>query len=262
MDLLERPRQVIEVADGFWNIRGSFKAGLLDIGTHASLVRLGNGKFVLLDACDFDTDVQVWIDDVTDGGRNLESFLHLHPFHTVFVTRAHQLYPDAKLYGTARHHQKLPELPWQELRTEASPLHELYADDFDFDVPRGVDFVSANPKLHFSSVLAFHPASKTLHVDDTIIYMPLPPIIRLFKRDLTMFHPALAKVLEPGGAAADEFQRWAEELIERAATIDNLCAAHTGVLLARNNTGPSVAERLKTALDKVQGKLRAHKKRG
>ena len=46
------PSNVIEVAEGFWNIRGSFKiAGLYDLGTHASLVRRASGKLVLLDAC-------------------------------------------------------------------------------------------------------------------------------------------------------------------------------------------------------------------
>ncbi|MFT6377963.1 MAG: hypothetical protein ACJARS_004626, partial [bacterium] len=42
---------LIHVADDFWNIRGSFKIfGVVDIGTHASLVRRPNGRFVLLDA--------------------------------------------------------------------------------------------------------------------------------------------------------------------------------------------------------------------
>jgi hypothetical protein len=42
--------QLIHVADNFWNIRGSYRiGGVIDVGTQASLVRLANGKFVLLD---------------------------------------------------------------------------------------------------------------------------------------------------------------------------------------------------------------------
>ena len=42
---------VIQVAENFWNIRGSFKvAGLVDIGTQASLVRRSDGKFLMLDS--------------------------------------------------------------------------------------------------------------------------------------------------------------------------------------------------------------------
>jgi hypothetical protein len=43
--------QIIKIADDFWNIRGEFKiGGIVNIGTHASLVRCASGKFVLLDA--------------------------------------------------------------------------------------------------------------------------------------------------------------------------------------------------------------------
>ena len=42
---------ILQVADDFWNIRGSFRiAGLIDVGTQASLVRLANGNFVFLGA--------------------------------------------------------------------------------------------------------------------------------------------------------------------------------------------------------------------
>ncbi|MBT8493003.1 MAG: DUF4336 domain-containing protein [Deltaproteobacteria bacterium] len=255
------PSRVIEVADDFWNIRGTFRIGPLDIGTHASLVRRQGGKFVLLDAVELDQQTRAWIAELTDGGRDLEAILHVHPFHTVFVEGAHRQFPDARLYGTARHHRLQPELPWQELRTEAQPLHELFADDLEFSVPRGVDFISPDPKLHFSSVLVFHPASKTLHVDDTVIYAPMPLGVRLLKRDITRFHPTLAKVLEPGPEAADEFHAWACELIERCESIDNLCAAHTGALLGRDNRGASVADRLRVALAKVERVLSAHRNR-
>ncbi len=43
--------EIIQIAEDFWNIRGSFRiGGVVDIGTQASLVRLANGSFVLLDS--------------------------------------------------------------------------------------------------------------------------------------------------------------------------------------------------------------------
>ena len=257
------PRHVIKVADGFWNIRGTFKigGGLLDIGTHASLARRASGRFVLLDACAFSDAIQRWLEEKTRGGEALEAILHLHPFHTVHVRAAHALFPRAKLYGTARHHETLADSPWEALRTEDPELHELFAEDFDFSVPRGTEFVSNDPNLHFASVLAIHRASKTLHVDDTLLYMRLPWLLRLFASDVTRLHPTLAKVLEPRAGAAEEFRAWARELVERAKDIDNLCAAHSAVLLGRENKGASIAARIEAAVQKVEPVLAAHERK-
>lgn len=253
------PAQVIEVADGFWNIRGSFKiAGIIDIGTHASLVRRGNGSFVLLDACDFSAEVQQWIAALTGDGAELEAVLHLHPFHTLHVASAHERFPKATLFGTSRHHAKLASLPWDERRIEDAAAQELFSDDFTFTVPRGVDFVSSDENVHFSSVLALHRATRTLHVDDTLMYMRLPLLLRWLTRDMVRFHPTLAKVLEPRPDAAAEFRAWAQELIALCREAENLCAAHTRVLLGRDNRGASIAERVEGALAKAEGKLRAH----
>ncbi|MDX2090348.1 MAG: hypothetical protein SFX73_20995 [Kofleriaceae bacterium] len=250
------PRHVIEVADGFWNIRAPFRVGPLNIGTHASLVRRANGAFVMLDACPCDDETMTWIREVS--GDRLEAIVNLHPFHTVFVKAAHANFPTAKLYGTARHVSKLSELPWQPERTESAELQALFRDDFELSVPRGVDFIPADERLHFSSVLAFHPATKTLHVDDTILYLKLPRLLRAFKRDVFRLHPTLAKTLERRAGATADFRAWAQETTKRLQGIDNLCAAHMTVLLARDNPGPSIAERFERAVHDADGKLRAH----
>jgi hypothetical protein len=253
---------VIEVADGFWNIRGSFKVGgVLDIGTHASLVRRASGAFVLLDACAFSEETRAWLDETTRGGELLEGVLHLHPFHTLHVRAAHALFPRAKLFGTARHHETLADLPWEALRTEDLELHRHFAEDFEFSVPRGTDFVSKDPTLHFSSVLAIHRASKTLHVDDTLLHIRLPWPLRLVVSDVTRLHPTLAKVLEPRAGAVQEFRAWAGELVERAKDLDNLCAAHSAVLLGRKNTGASIASRVEAAVRKAESTLAAHERK-
>jgi len=253
------PRNVIEVADGFWNIRGSFMiAGIYDLGTHASLVRRASGKYLLLDACAFSDETQRWLRELTRDGEDLEAILHLHPFHTLHVRAIHEAFPNAKLHGTARHQDKLGDLPWQPLRTDDARLHAVFGADLGFSVPRGVDFIPQNEKFHFASVLAFHHASKTLHVDDTLLYLRVPCPFRLFKPDLTRLHPTLASVLERRPGAAADFRAWGRELVEAARNVQNLCAAHSAVLLARKNNGPSIGARVEAAVRNVSGKLAAH----
>ena len=116
-------RKLIDVGNGFWNIRGSFKiAGLIDIGTQISLIQRANGKFVFLDSYTLSDDLAAEIEQITGGSENVEAILNLHPFHTVHVQAMHQRYPKARLHGTARHVERFADLPWHDLRTEPGPL--------------------------------------------------------------------------------------------------------------------------------------------
>jgi hypothetical protein len=256
------PSKIIEVADGFWNIRGSFMiAGFFDLGTQASLVRRKNGKLVLLDACSVEGETESWVREQTHGGEELEAILNLHPFHTLHVQALHQAFPRAKLYGTARHREKLGDLPWEPVRVEDPAFQETFRDDFGFSIPRGVDFIPKNEKLHFASVLAFHHATKTLHVDDTILHMRLPWPVRIFKPDITRLHPTLSDVLERRAGAVADFRAWSRELVELCRDVQNLCAAHSTVLLAGKNEGDPIATRVEAAVRRVEGKLAAHERR-
>ena len=253
---------VVPVGEGFWNLRGKMKiGGVVDIGTHASLVRRQNGRFLLLDACHFEPEVRQFVDLETRGGTEIDAVLHLHPFHTLFARRIHEAYPGAKLYGTARHRERLSDLPWEPQTTDQESLHALFADDLEFTVPRGVDFIPSNENLHFASVLAFHRPSKTLHVDDTLNYVRLPWPLTAWKRDLLSFHPSLSKVLEHRPGAARDFRAWAGELVERARSVENLVAAHTSPLVGRNSRGPALADRIESAARRVEKKLAAHERR-
>ena len=128
------------------------------------------------------------------------------------VRGMHERFPNAKHYGTARHLARYPKLRWQALRTEDAELHQMFSEDFDFSIPRGVDFISSNENIHFSSVLVYHRASKTIHVDDTLNYTKLPKAARLVgQTDSTTFQPTLPFALEKRAGAAQEFRRWAEE---------------------------------------------------
>lgn len=254
---------ILSVADGFWNIRGSYKiAGILDVGTHASLVRRRSGGLVFLDSYTLSEAVARDLDELTKGGKDVEAIVNVHPFHTMHVEAMHRRYPHARLYGTSRHLARFPELPWQPTKSEDPETAALFADDFDFTVPRGVDFVSADEKVHFSSVLVRHRATKTIHVDDTLMYLRLPLLLRLLGlKDRTSFHPTLAKALEKRPGAARDFRAWAEEIADKWGDAENLCTAHNATLTARENTGASIKDRILKALQGVEKTLGAHERK-
>jgi len=255
--------QIIKISDNFWNIRGSFKIrGLIDIGTQASLIRTENGKFIFLDSLTLEGDLLQEIDEITNNGKDVEAVLNLHPFHTIHVSKMHDRYPNAKHYGTTRHLLKSPELNWEKLKTEDKELHEIFSSDLDFSIPRGVDFISKDENLHFSSVLAYHRSSRTIHVDDTLMYIRLPKLMKFFGiSDPISFHPTLSKVLEMRSGAADDFQEWAKEIAESWSDAENLCAAHTASFINNKKRGISIHDRILKALNKVQKKLQIHKRR-
>jgi len=255
-------KQIIRVSEDFWNIRGSFKAaGVIDVGTQVSLVRRANGRFIFLDSYTLEGETLREVEALTRGGKEVEAILNLHPFHTVHVKGMHRLFPDAELYGTARHQARYPNLPWVGMLTDEEPLHERFAADFEFSVPLGVDFVSDNPHVHFSSVLAYHRASKTIHSDDTFNYVRLPfPLSLSPMHDTVSFHPTLAKALEKRAGAAGDFRTWADGVIAAWKDAESLCAAHTATLLGRENHGKPLHDRLLQALEKVAPVLRRHEK--
>jgi len=253
---------ILQISDDFWNIRGDFKiAGVINIGTHASLVRRDNGKFVLLDAYTLQGDVKEQVDAVSNDGDDIEAIINLHPFHTVHVQNAHEQFPGAKLYGTQRHIDKFPDLPWQAELSESAACAKLFANEFEFSIPAGVDFISSNEHLHFSSVLAYHKASKTIHSDDTLMYLQLPGLLGKLKAPKVEFHMTLAKTLERRAGAAQDFRDWVTHLAEQWSDAENLCAAHSAVLLDGENDGASIAERILAALQDVERTLRLHEKK-
>ena len=255
--------RLVQVADDFWNIRGTFRiAGVIDIGTHMSLVRRPGGRYVLLDACGMSRGTARDFDELTDGGEAVDAVLHLHPFHTVSVAAMHRRLPDARHYGTARHIARNPDLPWQKGHTNDAAVHEEFADVLEFSVPDGVDFISDNENVHFSSVLAYHRASGTIHSDDTIMYVELPRVLRLFGVDNAFtYHPTLSQALEKRAGAASDFRRWASKLADDWGDARSLCAAHTAVLAVDADDAPTIGERLAAALDSVERTLERHEKR-
>ena len=252
--------RIIKLSDDFWNIRGSFRiAGVLNIGTQASLVRRPSGTFILVDSYPLTGEIEREIAAHTRGGADIEAVLNLHPFHTVHTRAIHEQYPHATLYGSDRHVRQAPELPWNPTRINDPALHEQFADVLEFSVPAGVDFISKNEAIHFSSVLAFHRTTGTIHVDDTFNYIRFPKAIGWFGfTDQLSFHPTLSSALEPRAGAAADFRAWAQDLAERWKSAENLCSAHVGVLRAAKNPGAPIYDRMLTALQGVERTLKAH----
>ncbi len=248
--------RIVDMGEGFWNIRGSFKLlGLLDIGTQASLVRLASGKFVLLDAYTLRGEVKRQVFELTRGGDDIEAVIHTHPFHTVHTEAVAEQLPKAKQYGTRRHVRKFPDVRWEDAHAEDPELHERYQTDLGFSVPRGVDFIPDNQNLHFASVLVFHRASRSLHVDDTLTYSKLPLVGGL------SFHPTLSFVLQKRPGAAAEFRDWAGDLVERCGEVEHLCTAHARELPPEPGPEQSVGDQVRAAYEKIAGTVDKHERR-
>jgi hypothetical protein len=244
----------MDIGEGFWNVRGSFKVGgLFDVGTQTSLVRLQSGGFVLLDAYELSGDVKRQVMELTDGGRAVQAILNLHPFHTQYVAAAAAQFPEARLYGTRRHKALAPQLRWEALHTDEAALHAQFASDLEFSVPRGVDFIPSNQALHFASVLAFHKPSATLHVDDTLSFIDLPLVGGL------KFHPTLRFVLQKRQGAASEFRDWCETLCTLSERTARVCTAHTRTL--PSFTGPRIAAEVRKALAQIEPLIDSHARR-
>lgn len=251
--------EIHKISNDFWNIRGDFKiASVLNIGTHCSLVKRKNGKFVLLDAYTLPDAIKAQVDAKTNNGDDIEALINLHPFHTLHVNKAHAQYPQAKLYGTQRHLDKFPNLPWQPELSESQECAALFAEDLLFSIPEGVDFISHNEHLHCSSVLAYHKASKTIHSDDTLMYLPLPFPLSMLKKPEVSFHPTLSKTLHKRTGAAREFRLWATQLAQEWSEAENLCAAHSASLLKSDKSAATIEEHILNALRKVEKVLRNH----
>ena len=247
-----------KIGEDFWRVEGEFRiGGLVDLGTQASLVRLSDGNFVFLDSYTLPEGIKAQVDELTEGGARITAIINLHPFHTLHCEWMHRAYPDAALYGTARHHRKLPDLPWQDQRCESGVLAEAFGEDFAFSIPRGVPLVCDDETVHFSSVLALHRASGTIHVDDTLVYLdkgfPLSLLPVVGRVD---FHPTLAKALEPRAGAAADFREWAIGLGVDWAGATRIAAAHNAV---RELAPEEFPELIGEALGRAKTVLDAHR---
>jgi hypothetical protein len=253
-------RAMEQLAPDFWTVRGDFRiAGVINVGTQMSLVRRKSGRFVLLDSYEPDAAELRAIEDLTEGGRRIEAIINVHPFHTLHCGAIHRRFPHAELIGTERHRRKDPGLPWSEGLIEEQGTQDRFAQDFEFSIPEGVDFVCQDETVHVGSVLVRHRESRIVHVDDTLNVFAAPGLLKpFFPAPRLRFHPMLGKALEKRPGAADDYEGWARALADAWADTLVVCAAHSQV--HRLASGGFRNEVL-AALRAVDGKLASHRLR-
>ncbi|GGA73722.1 hypothetical protein GCM10011521_09820 [Arenimonas soli] len=248
-----------QLADTFWNIRGVFRVVGINIGTHMSVVRRGNGRFVIIDGCDLDDAQRQQLMALTGNGEKVDAVVHVHPFHTMYVEAMHALFPAAALYGTARHREKAPALPWSQTPVETWGDDHPLADLLNLSVPEGVDFVCADERVHVASVLVRHRQSGIVHVDDTFNVMAASGTLgKILPQSSLRMHPMLSRALTQSAGAADAYAGWARWLASAWSKTSIVCAAHSAV---RELPAGGFKKEVEDALAKVADVLDRHRKR-
>jgi len=226
-------KSLIEIGPGFWNLRASFTFafGAIDIGTQMSFLRLNSGKFLVLDTCDVSASTKAEIDELTQNGTLIEAVVATHPYHTMYFTPFHKLYPSPKYYGTPRHIRNNKVVPWAGDINDETVRTQWESEGVEIRIPEGAEFINANDS-HFTSAFVFHRESRTLHDDDTIMFFENPGfLLRLAgaKNGGMDLHMTMLKDgLDPTAEAPMQFYNWMEKLLQDW-DFDNIAAAHTGV---------------------------------
>ena len=217
-----------KLAYTFWNIRGVHRiGGLFDIRTQISLGQRSDGGILGVYGCGLD--------------------------------ESHRLYPDASLYGTARHHKLAPSLPWSPVPVEDWKDDHPLGDLFDLSVPDGVEFVSADERVHVASVLVRHRQTRIVHVDDTFNVIAAPGVLRdVFPVSSLRMHPMLGRALKKEAGSANAYAAWATALAAGWADTRIVCAAHSAV---RSMPTDGFSKEVAEALGKVSGTLDRHRAR-
>lgn len=244
---------ITSFGQGFWNIRGAFKiAGLIDVGTHCSLVQIAPERFIFIDSYELSGEVREQVMALTRQGQFVEAILNMHPFHTLHCEAMARDFPQAILYGSARHHKKLPHLRWSPDLVESDAVSARYPS-LEFSLTQGVEYISAKPGIHVGSLLVYHPASQSLHVNDTF---GVPPQGGLLEKVLPkiFINPATRWALTPDADAATTYCNWVTQLAHQWQDTRNFCAAHSD--LVQFETGEFKAELL-AALERARPKLQA-----
>ena len=174
-------RHLVEVGDGFWNVRGRFTVlgGMLNLGTHMSVCRRANGRFIIIDTVKLCSDAVEELNHLTNGGKDLDAVIATHPYHTLAFRDFYGQFPNVDYYGTPRHLNTIPDIPW---KGEVMANKQLFAPDVDLRIPAGSEYVLPLPPRsnHFSNVFVFHPQSKTIHNDDCVVCFESPPLLLRF----------------------------------------------------------------------------------
>lgn len=224
------------IGKNFYNIRAEFKlfAGLLNIGTHMSVVKLSNDKFLVIDTVELVPSLKAELDQLTNNGADIEAVIATHPFHTLAFPGFHAAYPNVPYYGTPRHLRVQPQIPWKD---DITNHLDAWKPDIELRIPAGAEWVAPVPESsnHFVSIWAYSPVARTVHVDDSIMCLhgvPSPVLTLMGKKtDQLTFHPSMTGPgLHHTAEAPIDFIQWLKQLLNDW-DFDNICCAHLGVKL-------------------------------
>lgn len=247
--------KIYDLGSGFWNIQGSFKlGGMLDIGTQCSLVKLESGKFIFLDSYELTGEVRKKVMDLTNDGQDVEAVLNVHPFHTVHCAQMAKDFPSATFYGSSRHRIEVPEVEWSDDLVESDAVAERYSE-LEFSLPEGIHYIAPNDKVHAGSLLAYHPASRSLHVDDTFMSPPAKVLEAVLPE--LLLHPTTKQALKDEPDAGKQYCDWATQLAHDWRDIRNFCAAHSSLTIFEMG---GFEKALLKAIKKARPKLEAASK--
>jgi len=225
----------VPIGEGFWNARASFKVMMvINIGTHMSVIKLKNEKFLIIDTIPLDDEAKLELDALTDNGNKIEAVVATHPFHSLSFPAFYEKYPNVPYYGTPRHLRNLKQIPWVGSIAEPENLNR-WAPDVEMRIPAGAEFDNPQPESfnHFSCAWVYHRQSRTVHVDDTINYYAESGGLSQWVTDIFgktgtfSFHPAIG-LLYPTKEAPIQFRDWVKSILHDW-DFDNVCAAHVGV---------------------------------
>ncbi|KAJ3017879.1 UNVERIFIED_CONTAM: hypothetical protein HDU68_011433 [Siphonaria sp. JEL0065] len=245
--------KIRDLGDGLYNLRAPFYvAGIVNVGTAMSFVKLNNGKFIVLSTVTLDKESKAEVDTLTQNGELIEAVLATNPFHTLAFPAFHAAYPKAPIFGTPRHIRNYPDIPWAGAVTSADVLTK-WTPELELSIPAGCEFDSPQPEIynHFCGVISFHRASRFLIGDDTFEAVKGMNAMTSFATGLkngdVRFHPAFPSenVFLKTPEAPKQCYEWFQTIL-RDWDFDNLVSAHNGVMIG------GFKEKLRAAVERAK----------
>eukprot|EP00286_Rhodomonas_abbreviata_P030122 CAMPEP_0181303460 /NCGR_PEP_ID=MMETSP1101-20121128/8570_1 /TAXON_ID=46948 /ORGANISM="Rhodomonas abbreviata, Strain Caron Lab Isolate" /LENGTH=249 /DNA_ID=CAMNT_0023409035 /DNA_START=219 /DNA_END=968 /DNA_ORIENTATION=- len=214
-----------------------------------SVCKLSNGKFLLIDTIKLTPEVMEALNSLTDFGKNIDSVIATHPYHTLAFRDFYRAFPKIHrgYYGTPRHLDTIKDIPWA---GEVMANKGIWEPDVEMRIPAGCEYILPLPPTsnHFCNVFVFHKASRTIHNDDCIIVSHDPGfLMRMlgFSEGSMWFHLSMSGPgLNPTPEAPGEFRDWVLAMCEDWDFV-NICTAHNGNSLG--NAKQQLLETLKKA---------------
>lgn len=127
-----------EIGTNFFNLRVLFQLGGQEVGNHMSMIKLQNGKYLIIDAVEMSAAVKRKFDRLTGNGSKIEAVLAVYPFHTLAFPNFYKNYPNLKYYGTPRHLRNVKEVKWTGVLTDKDPSTLLqWEPEVKLRIPEG-----------------------------------------------------------------------------------------------------------------------------